>query len=145
MKYPLYVLSSEAVWGTPCLLGVSKMKCLGSSYAMLTKGGDGIPAQRLLNEGIDIRQKFSVREIGQTIIPNHTVKFCLSCILDVWVKQHCEKETINRGHSLSIWSDFVWHTLRRAYRVCCARIDRKSSIFQAEIIFFAFHTIFKEG
>lgn len=63
MKYPLYVLSSEAVWGTPCFLGVSEIKCLSSSYAKLTKGGDGIPAQRLLNEGIDIRQTFSVREI----------------------------------------------------------------------------------
>lgn len=101
MKYPLYVLSSEAVWGTPCLLGVSKMN--SSSYAMLTKGGDGIPAQRFLNEGIDKRQKFSVREIGQTFTPNHAVKFCLSCVLDVWVKQHCEKETIYRGHSLLTW------------------------------------------
>ena len=83
------------------MLGVSSpLVGQRANKSVLTEGYDRIPAQRLLDEGVDIRQSFAVVEVRQPVVPYHAVQLGLRFLLNVRIQKHRQEEAAQRGHSL---------------------------------------------
>ena len=68
-----------------------------------------MPPHNFFEEGIEIRERGSVIELGEPIGSNHPVQFFLSFTLDIRVHRHGEEEGLQRVVSLGTWNKIVRH------------------------------------
>lgn len=68
--------------------------------AGVPKRRDVVPAQTLLEDRIEVRQRRPVLVSGQAVRADHGVEFCLRPLLHVWVQGHGKKECFDNGKRL---------------------------------------------
>ena len=68
--------------------------------AGVPKRRDVVPAQTLLEDRIEVRQRRPVLVSGQAVRADHGVEFCLRPLLHVWVQGHGKKECFDDGKRL---------------------------------------------
>lgn len=66
-----------------------------------TQRRDGLPAEGLLHDGLDVRQRSAVREGGETLAANDAIELCLCALLGIRVQKHREEKELYRRDSLS--------------------------------------------
>ena len=61
---------------------------------------DVVPAERLFDHCIDVRQRRTIGELRQSIRPDDDVKLLLCALLNLWVEEYRAEKSQERSDSL---------------------------------------------